>query len=82
VWRYHGRPVQPDDIPVDRLHIPALLVAGGADTTWPPAASVQTIAQRLGDTPHQVLIYPAAGHQVGTFPYAAAPGDAAAWADG
>ena len=71
-WTYQGKPLQPRVlIPVTSIRGPVLAIAGGDDMLWPSVASTQTMMTELtGDRySHQGLIYPAAGHLVGTFPY-------------
>ncbi|MEV0133290.1 acyl-CoA thioesterase/bile acid-CoA:amino acid N-acyltransferase family protein [Dactylosporangium sp. NPDC050688] len=72
-WTIGGEPVPRTAIAVDRVSGPVLAVAGGEDRVWRSAAQAQRIMQRLDDAkvtaPHQVLVYPDAGHGVGSFPY-------------
>ncbi|GHJ46959.1 palmitoyl-CoA hydrolase [Catellatospora sp. TT07R-123] len=62
-WTLHAAPVSPGT----RLKavVPLLAIAGDADGLWPSAAA----ALALGGSGARVLIYPGAGHLVGTFPY-------------
>jgi dienelactone hydrolase len=73
-WTRAGRPiVAGTPIPVERLDGPILLLAGADDAVWPSAFFVQELTDRLGahhfGHPHQALVYPRAGHGVGTFPF-------------
>jgi dienelactone hydrolase len=73
-WTRAGRPIAAGSpIPVERLDGPILLLAGADDQVWQSARFVQELtdrldAQRFGH-PHQALVYPQAGHGVGTFPF-------------
>lgn len=49
-------------IPVERINGPVFLVGAGNDQVWPSADAVSTLSERLGDHPHQSLVYPDAGH--------------------
>jgi dienelactone hydrolase len=76
-WTRAGKPIAAGSpIPVERLDGPILLLAGGDDKLWPSALSVQEITDRLDARrfghPHRALVYPQAGHGVGTFPFVAA----------
>jgi dienelactone hydrolase len=73
-WTRAGKPVAAGSpIPVERLDGPILLLAGGDDKLWPAARFVQEVTDRLDahrfGHPHQALVYPQAGHGVGTFPF-------------
>ncbi len=73
-WRYQGKPVPVGSpIPVSLINGPVLAIAGADDELWPSAPSVQTIANELDAAhdryAHRSLIYPGAGHLVGTYPY-------------
>ena len=72
-WTKGGDPVPRTAIPVTQVAGPVLAIAGGADRVWHSAAQAQRIMQRLDDAhdtaAHQALIYPDAGHGVGSFPY-------------
>jgi pimeloyl-ACP methyl ester carboxylesterase len=92
-WTIGGVPVPRAAIPVTRVAAPVLAVAGGEDRVWRSAAQARRIMGRLDDAgvtaAHQALIYPDAGHGVGSFPYLAAgtlggtrAADAAARVDG
>jgi dienelactone hydrolase len=75
-WTNGGVPVPRGAIPVTHVAGPVLAIAGGADRVWPSATQAQRIMQRLDDAgvtaAHQALVYPDAGHGVGSFPYLAA----------
>ncbi|MFJ3338178.1 acyl-CoA thioesterase/bile acid-CoA:amino acid N-acyltransferase family protein [Streptomyces sp. NPDC086766] len=74
-WTYQGRPIPQSTIPLDHLSGPVLSIAGADDALWASPAFARQIAAQLDDNhdrhPHQSLIYPGAGHGVGTFPYLA-----------
>jgi dienelactone hydrolase len=74
-WTIDGAPVPRTAIPVTHVAGPVLAIAGGKDRVWPSAAQAQRIMQRLDDAhvtaAHQALVYPDAGHGVGSFPYLA-----------
>lgn len=74
-WTLTGVPVAQDFIPVGAITGPVLAVAGGDDQLWPSSASARSIMAELDEAhvayPHQALIYPNAGHFVGTFPFTA-----------
>ncbi|WP_234443710.1 acyl-CoA thioesterase/BAAT N-terminal domain-containing protein [Streptomyces sp. NRRL B-24484] len=73
-WTVDGRPVPQQVIPLDRVSGPILAVAGGADLLWPAPGWARAIGAAVpGAKPRQALVYPAAGHGVGTFPYLSAP---------
>jgi dienelactone hydrolase len=75
-WTKGGAAVPRTAIPVTHVAGPVLAIAGGQDQVWPSATHAQRIMQRLDDarvtTAHQALVYPDAGHGVGSFPYLAA----------
>ncbi|MEV4510248.1 acyl-CoA thioesterase/bile acid-CoA:amino acid N-acyltransferase family protein [Dactylosporangium sp. NPDC049525] len=72
-WTIGGVPVPRTAIPVAHVAGPVLAVAGGKDTVWGSAAQAQRIMRRLDDAhvtaAHRAMIYPEAGHGVGSFPY-------------
>jgi dienelactone hydrolase len=73
-WTRAGKPIAAGSpIPVERLDGPILLLAGDDDKVWPSARSVQEVTDRLEGHrfghPRQELVYPQAGHGVGTFPF-------------
>lgn len=61
-----GRPV-----PVSGISGPVLAFAGSDDAIWGSGTSANQIDAELAGSryPHQAVIYPDAGHGVGTFPY-------------
>ncbi|MDQ1654365.1 MAG: hypothetical protein QOI35_3565 [Cryptosporangiaceae bacterium] len=69
-WLLGGQPVLTTTIPLDRLRAPILTVSGGADGLGGSEAASWRIKKRHPSTTS--LIYPDAGHIVGTFPYDAA----------
>jgi dienelactone hydrolase len=75
-WTIGGVPVPRTAIPVTHVAGPVLAIAGGEDRVWRSAGQAQRIMQRLDDAhvtaAHQALVYPDAGHGVGSFPYLAA----------
>ena len=73
-WTRARRPIAAGSaIPVERLDGPILLLAGADDKVWPSAHYVEEVTDRLDahhfGHPHQALVYPQAGHAVGTFPF-------------
>jgi dienelactone hydrolase len=70
-WTLRGKPVRPGPIFLDRVSGPVLAFAGSDDTIWASGSAVQQIDTHLAGSkyPHPGIIYPAAGHGVGTFPY-------------
>ncbi|GIJ34640.1 acyl-CoA thioesterase/bile acid-CoA:amino acid N-acyltransferase family protein [Micromonospora sediminimaris] len=68
-WTYRGRPVPSGPIPVDRIDGPVLAIAGADDLLWDAPSYAAELLLALGGPPHRVLLYPDAGHGVGTFPY-------------
>ncbi|NGM15682.1 acyl-CoA thioesterase/bile acid-CoA:amino acid N-acyltransferase family protein [Verrucosispora sp. WMMA2044] len=68
-WTYRGRPVPSGPIPVDRIDGPVLAIAGADDLLWDAPTYAAELVLALGGPPHRVLLYPEAGHGVGTFPY-------------
>ena len=73
-WTWHGRPVPREVIPLDHVDGPVLAIAGADDRLWPMAGrwARQIMAELDVDHDrflHQALVYPGAGHGVGTFPY-------------
>ncbi|MFI1168676.1 dienelactone hydrolase family protein [Streptomyces sp. NPDC020801] len=74
-WTYRRKPISQSTIRLDHLSGPLLSIAGADDTLWASPAYAKQIAAQLNDNhdryPHQSLIYPGAGHGVGTFPYLA-----------
>jgi dienelactone hydrolase len=73
-WTRAGHPIAAGSpIPVERLDGPILLLAGADDAVWSSALAVQELTDRLDahrfGYPHHALVYPRAGHGVGTFPF-------------
>ena len=60
-------------IPVERIDGPVMLISGGDDAMWPSALMAGKVAARLAAHGHpypvESLVYPAAGHAIGS-PYA------------
>ncbi|MEV1144740.1 acyl-CoA thioesterase/bile acid-CoA:amino acid N-acyltransferase family protein [Micromonospora sp. NPDC049799] len=75
-WTKGGVPVPRTAIPVTDVAGPVLAIAGGDDQVWRSAAHARRIMRRLDDArvtaAHQALVYPDAGHGVGSFPHLAA----------
>ncbi|GAB3990144.1 hypothetical protein GCM10029978_117240 [Actinoallomurus acanthiterrae] len=74
-WTWHGRPIPQEVIPLDHVDGPVLAIAGTQDRLWPMASdwAGEIVTELSRDRfPHQALIYPGAGHGVGTAPYTAA----------
>jgi dienelactone hydrolase len=74
-WTNGGVPVPQTAIPVAHVAGPVLAIAGGDDQLWISKTYAEQIMQELDDAhmtaAHQALVYPQAGHLVGTFPYLA-----------
>jgi dienelactone hydrolase len=74
-WSLAGKPVPPGAIPLQRVSGPVLAVAGADDGIWQSATWARQIVTELdadhAPYPHQALVYPGAGHEVGTVPYLA-----------
>ncbi|AUG76753.1 hypothetical protein CFP65_1882 [Kitasatospora sp. MMS16-BH015] len=72
-WTDGGKPVPQGDIPLDRVSGPVLALAGWEDQVWAAGAAAgqidRTLSAAANRYPHQALVYPAAGHGVGTLPY-------------
>ncbi len=72
-WTLGGNPVVPGPIPMDQISGPVLAIAGDDDGIWDSERSASLISTELlvdgSRYSHQALIYPAAGHGVGTYPY-------------
>ncbi|WP_433066701.1 acyl-CoA thioesterase/BAAT N-terminal domain-containing protein [Dactylosporangium sp. CS-033363] len=67
-WTDGGVEVPAATIPVTHVTAPVLALAGDDDRLWGSVPQTERLMQRLAG-PHQALIYPGAGHGVGTFPY-------------
>ncbi|MFC8451257.1 acyl-CoA thioesterase/BAAT N-terminal domain-containing protein [Kitasatospora sp. NPDC057223] len=72
-WTRDGRPVAQETIPLDQVDGPVLALAGADDRLWKSPSWARQIDQELGAAknshPHRAMVYPDAGHGVGTFPY-------------
>jgi dienelactone hydrolase len=72
-WTLGGKQVEPGPIAVNHISGPVLAIAGEDDALWGSAQSADAINAEVGlarlHYQHQALIYPDAGHWVGTFPY-------------
>ncbi|MDG4832352.1 acyl-CoA thioesterase/bile acid-CoA:amino acid N-acyltransferase family protein [Solwaraspora sp. WMMD1047] len=72
-WTSGGRDLPSTGIPVDNVVGPVLAIAGGKDRVWPSAAQAQAIERNLrragSASSVRVLVYPDAGHGVGTYPF-------------
>ncbi|WP_033257023.1 acyl-CoA thioesterase/bile acid-CoA:amino acid N-acyltransferase family protein [Kitasatospora phosalacinea] len=75
-WTKDGKAVAQGPVPLDRVSGPVLAVAGADDLLWPSPRSARQIVQELDADhdpyPHRALVFPDAGHGVGTYPYLAA----------
>jgi dienelactone hydrolase len=76
-WTRGNQPVPGGPLPVAHVAGPVLAIAGGADKVWlsGPAATDLKVALDAAHTNvrHEVLLYAAAGHGVGSFPYYPGP---------
>ncbi|MFH9355036.1 acyl-CoA thioesterase/bile acid-CoA:amino acid N-acyltransferase family protein [Kitasatospora sp. NPDC017646] len=75
-WTKDGKAIAQGPIPLDHVSGPVMNIAGADDQLWTSPLWARQIVQEL-DTdhdpyPHQALIFPNAGHGVGTYPYLAA----------
>ncbi|MGW2700884.1 acyl-CoA thioesterase/BAAT N-terminal domain-containing protein [Streptomyces sp. NPDC001340] len=74
-WTKDGYPIPQGSIPLDHLSGPLLAIAGADDALWPSPTYVKTITGNLHAIhdrhPYRALVYPGAGHGVGTFPFLA-----------
>lgn len=72
-WTLGGKPVATGPIPMGQISGPVVAIAGDSDAIWGSERSASQIATELSVDgsrfPHQALIYPNAGHGVGTYPY-------------
>ncbi|MET7988798.1 acyl-CoA thioesterase/bile acid-CoA:amino acid N-acyltransferase family protein [Streptomyces sp. NPDC005281] len=72
-WTKGGKPVAEKPIPLTHVSGPVLAIAGANDLLWKSPQWARQIVQELDAVsdqyPHKALIYPDAGHGVGTFPY-------------
>ena len=75
-WTKNGRPISQGPIPLDHISGPLLAIAGADDQLWRSPSWATQISQELDADhdrySHQSIIYPNAGHGVGTFPFLAA----------
>ncbi|MFE3206237.1 acyl-CoA thioesterase/bile acid-CoA:amino acid N-acyltransferase family protein [Embleya sp. NPDC059237] len=75
-WTKDGRALAGGHIRLDHVAGPVLAIAGADDRLWPSADAARAIVKELDDRgnphPHRALVFPDAGHGVGTFPYLAA----------
>ncbi|OPC79442.1 hypothetical protein B4N89_32255 [Embleya scabrispora] len=75
-WTKDGKAVVGGHIHLDHVAGPVLAIAGADDRLWPSANAARSIVEDLdargNPHPHRALIFPGAGHGVGTFPYLAA----------
>jgi dienelactone hydrolase len=68
-WTLGGKPLPFVQIPVERIDGPVFVVGAGMDALWPSAIYVHEIAVRLrnhGRTDFTALVYPHAGHAIGS----------------
>ncbi|WP_369243604.1 acyl-CoA thioester hydrolase/BAAT C-terminal domain-containing protein [Streptomyces sp. R41] len=72
-WTKDGKPIAERLIPLGHVSGPVMAIAGAHDLLWTSSRWARQIVQELDAAgnryPHQALIYPNAGHGVGTFPY-------------
>jgi dienelactone hydrolase len=73
-WTLHGKGIPPQLIRVERISGPVLTAGAGDDRVWPSASSVRSIEQGLRAHRfryfHEGVLYPTAGHLIGTaLPY-------------
>ncbi len=71
-WTLHGQGVVPGPpIPVSDVSGPVLAFAGNDDAIWDSGPSADQVDAELAGShyAYQAVIYPDAGHGVGTFPY-------------
>ncbi|BEL04931.1 acyl-CoA thioesterase/bile acid-CoA:amino acid N-acyltransferase family protein [Actinoplanes sichuanensis] len=66
-WTFRGEPVARGPIPVDRISGGLLAIAGGDDELWDSVGSARRLRERRPD--FEILVYPRAGHFVGTLPH-------------
>ncbi|MGW4698601.1 acyl-CoA thioesterase/BAAT N-terminal domain-containing protein [Kitasatospora cineracea] len=75
-WTKDGKDVGLGPIALDRVSGPVLAIAGADDHLWSSPLWARQIVQELDAAhaphPHRALVFPDAGHGVGTFPYLAA----------
>ncbi|MFJ8542470.1 acyl-CoA thioesterase/BAAT N-terminal domain-containing protein [Streptomyces sp. NPDC093586] len=70
-WTKDGKELNLIPIPLNHVRGTVLAVAGGDDRLWGSLSSAESIAQERGATGHlhRALLYPKAGHGIGSFPY-------------
>jgi dienelactone hydrolase len=72
-WTVHQQPVPVGPLAVDQISQPVLAIAGGVDLLWPSSSAAGELKRALDaahpGVRHEVLVYPDAGHGVGTYPY-------------
>ncbi|MFE7394287.1 acyl-CoA thioesterase/bile acid-CoA:amino acid N-acyltransferase family protein [Streptomyces sp. NPDC057582] len=75
-WTKDGKPIAQGLIPLDHISGPVMTIAGADDQLWTSPLWARQIVQELDAAgnhyPHQALVFPNAGHGVGTYPYLAA----------
>ncbi|MEU9608116.1 acyl-CoA thioesterase/bile acid-CoA:amino acid N-acyltransferase family protein [Streptomyces sp. NPDC048057] len=73
-WTKDGEPIELKPIPLDRVRGTVLAIGGGKDGLWPAGPSTTAIGEQRGASgqQHRALLYPDAGHGVGTYPHTAA----------
>ncbi|MGW5677025.1 acyl-CoA thioesterase/BAAT N-terminal domain-containing protein [Streptomyces sp. NPDC003860] len=73
-WTEGGKPTELKPIPLDRVRGTVLAIGGGKDGLWPAEGWTVGIGKQRGASgqQHRALVYPGAGHGVGTYPYVAA----------
>jgi dienelactone hydrolase len=74
-WTMKGHPIPLGSISLDHLSGPLLAIAGADDAIWPSPTYANAIIGNLRAAhdryPYQALVYPSAGHGVGTYPFLA-----------
>lgn len=72
-WTNGGQQIPLAPLAVDHINGPVLAIAGSADALWGSEPAARQIMKELDQAPdrfqHRMLVYPGAGHGVGTFPY-------------
>jgi len=70
-WTKDGKELNLIPIPLNSVRGTVLAVAGGDDRLWGSLSSAESIAQEHDATGHlhRALLYPKAGHGIGSFPY-------------
>jgi dienelactone hydrolase len=79
-WTQDGRPIPPGTIALDHIDGPLQAFAGAQDAVWKGYQAAPEIDSELTDShdpfPHQDVVYPGAGHEVGMYPYSPIGADA------